>query len=69
MDLVELQERIDLRLHHGGSLDDVEAEIIAPSGFGEEQKAALWLFASATVPKRTQRRRPRRLSALPQGRD
>jgi hypothetical protein len=58
MTLVELQERIRLRLHHGGSLDQVEVEIIDPSPFSAEQKAALWLFASVT--SRRLRRGPRR---------
>jgi hypothetical protein len=53
--LVESQGRIDARLSHGGSLRDVEREIIDPSPFPNEQKAALWLYASATVRKRTQR--------------
>lgn len=57
MKLVELQERIRLRLVHGGSLDQVEAEIIDPSPFNREQKAALWVFASVT--DRKLRREPR----------
>ena len=48
MGLVELQESIRSRLRHGGSLDQVETEIIDPSPFTTEQKAALWLFASVT---------------------
>lgn len=60
MGLVELQERIHARLCHGGSLRDVEREIIDPSPFSDEQKAALWLYASATAPKRTQGSSPRR---------
>ncbi len=51
MGLVESQERIDVRLRHGGSLSDVEHEIIDPSPLTTEQKAALWLYASATMPK------------------
>jgi hypothetical protein len=51
MGLVESQARIDDRVHDGGSLDQVENEIIEPAPFAEEQKAALWLYASATIPR------------------
>ena len=51
MGLVELQESILRRLRYGGSLDQVEIEIIEPSPFTTEQKAALWLFASVTARK------------------
>jgi hypothetical protein len=60
MRLVELQERIRVRLAHGGSLAQVEAEIIDPSPFNREQRAALWLFASVT--HRKLRREPTRPS-------
>ena len=66
MELVELQELIRLRISHGGSLDEVEEEIIHPALFGEEQKAALWLYASALARPR-RRRGPRLLSLLPFG--
>ena len=46
MGLVEVQERIRLRLGRGASLEQVQTEIIAPSAFSEEQKAALWMFAA-----------------------
>ena len=55
MGLVESQERIEIRLRHGGSLSDVEREIIDPSPLTTEQKAALWLYASATMPKHANR--------------
>ncbi len=45
MALAEWQERVDERVHDGGSLSDVEAEIIARSPLSPEQKAALWLYA------------------------
>ena len=45
--LVELQEKIAARVGHGGSLADVQREIIDPSPLSEEQRAALWLYAAA----------------------
>jgi len=51
MGFVESQERIDDRLDHDGSLAEVEEEIIDPAPYGEERKAALRPFASATIPK------------------
>ena len=50
MALAESHERIDERLSHGGSLAEVEKEIIDSTPFDEEHKAALWLYAAATVP-------------------
>ena len=44
------------RMSRGGSVDDVEAEIIEPSSFSAEEKAALWLYAWSYVPRRAQRR-------------
>lgn len=64
MDLVEHQERIARRLRTGGSLAHVEAEIIEPSLFSQEQKAALWLYASVTIPRHRQRRPAKLPSAL-----
>jgi hypothetical protein len=51
MALAEPQERIDERLHHGGSLAQVEEEELISAPSGEEQRAALWLYASATIPR------------------
>jgi len=51
MALAESQDRIDERLSHGGSLAEVEEEIIDPVPFSEEQKVALWLYAAATIPR------------------
>ncbi len=50
--------RADVRRHmsHGGSVDDVDAEIIEPSGLSADEKAALWLYAWSYVPRRMQRR-------------
>ena len=44
------------RMSRGGSVDDVDAEIIEPSGFSTDEKAALWLYAWSYVPPRMQRR-------------
>jgi hypothetical protein len=49
---VESQEHIRERLRHGGSLEDVEKEIIDPSPLSEERKAALWLCARSETPAR-----------------
>ena len=47
---------VRLRMSRGGSVDDVDAEIIEPSEFSAEEKAALWLYAWSYVPRRSQRR-------------
>lgn len=44
------------RMSGGGSVDDVDAEIIEPSGLSADEKAALWLYAWSYVPRRMQRR-------------
>lgn len=44
------------RMSRGGSVDDVDADIIEPSDFSADQKAALWLYAWSYVPRRMQRR-------------
>ena len=44
------------RMSRGGSVDDVDAEIIEPSAFSADEKAALWLYAWSYVPGRMQRR-------------
>src|SRR5829696_542804 len=49
MDLVEAKERIGARLRRGASLQQIERELIDPSPFSAEQRAALWTFASATA--------------------
>jgi hypothetical protein len=40
-----LQERIAELMLDGASLDQVESDVIEPSRFSEDQKAALWLYA------------------------
>ena len=64
------QARADVRrrMSRGGSVDDIDAEIIEPSGFSADEKAALWLYAWSYVPSRMQRRwadRHLQMSALP----
>jgi hypothetical protein len=61
--------RADVRrqMTRGGSVDDVDAEIIAPADFSADEKAALWLYAWSFVPRRLQRRsadRHLRMAAL-----
>jgi hypothetical protein len=58
LDPVLGRARTDVRRHmsRGGSVDDVDAEIIAPSDFSADEKAALWLYAWSYVPRRMQRR-------------
>jgi hypothetical protein len=51
MALAEPQERVDERVRQGGSLAQVEEESIDSAPSGEEQRAALWLYASATIPR------------------
>ena len=52
------QARADVRrrMSRGGSVDDVDAEVIEPSDFSADEKAALWLYAWSFVPGRIQRR-------------
>ena len=51
MALANSQERFDERFRQGGSLAQVEQEIIDSASSGEEQRAALWLYASAAIPR------------------
>jgi hypothetical protein len=44
------------RMSRGGSVDDIDADIIEPSGFSADEKAALWLYAWSYVPRRAQRK-------------
>jgi hypothetical protein len=58
LDPMVQRARADVRRHmsRGGSVDDVDAEVIAPSAFSADEKAALWLYAWSYVPGRMQRR-------------
>jgi hypothetical protein len=50
-DIIELREKITERIDEGVSLDRVETEVIERENhLGEEEKAALWLFAWSLVP-------------------
>jgi len=51
MSLADSGQRIDERLKEGGSLAAVEQEVIDSAPFDAEQKAVLWLYASATIPR------------------
>ena len=46
-DIVELQDKIAARIHHGGSLADVRREIIEVSSLDEHQRNALWCYAAS----------------------
>jgi len=46
-DVVEPQEKIAARIHHGGSLADVRREIIEVSSLDEHQRNALWFYAAS----------------------
>src|SRR5215203_5900643 len=51
MSLADSGQRIDERLKEGGSLAAIEQEVIDSAPFDAEQKAVLWLYASATIPR------------------
>jgi hypothetical protein len=44
------------RMSRGGSVEDIDAEVIEPSELNADEKAALWLYAWSYVPRRAQRR-------------
>jgi len=48
-ELLELQRQIAVRVRRGGSVEDVEREIIAPADVAAIQVPALRLFASSQV--------------------
>jgi hypothetical protein len=45
--MVRSQERIAVLMGCGANLEQVEREVIEPSGLDAERKAALWLYALA----------------------
>jgi hypothetical protein len=50
-DIIELRDEITERMDEGISLDQVELELIERQDhLGDEEKAALWLFAWSLVP-------------------
>ena len=64
MKLTDSEERIGKRLRHGGSLAQVEREIIEPSALNEDQKAGLRLYAFLVQPTTEPRSEIERLIAL-----
>jgi hypothetical protein len=62
--LTDSEERIGKRLRHGGSLAQVEREIIEPSALDENQKAGLRLYAFLVEPNLEPRPEVERLVAL-----
>ena len=63
LDIIDLREKIGERMNEGASLDDVEAELIeSQDHLGDDEKAALWLFAWSFVPPVHQRSEALRLS-------
>ena len=54
--LREARADVRRRMSRGASVDEVDAEIIEPSNFNGEEKAALWLYAWSFVPRRAQRK-------------
>jgi hypothetical protein len=62
-DLIDIREEINERMDEGASLEDVEAELIeSQDHLGDDEKAALWLFAWSFVPRVRQRSEALRLS-------
>ena len=54
--LTRARAEVHRRMSRGSPIDDVDSELIEPSGFSADQKAALWLYAWSFVPRRSQRR-------------
>jgi hypothetical protein len=54
--LTEARSEVRRRMTHGSSVDDVDSDLIEPSGLSADQKAALWLYAWSFVPGRKQRK-------------
>ncbi len=49
MNNLDVHEEIALRIRTGADLDEVDRELIEPATLGEDEKAALWLFAWALL--------------------
>ncbi len=47
--LSSLRDAVSLRVDAGESLEVIEREVVDPAPLDEERRAALWLFAWATV--------------------
>jgi hypothetical protein len=66
--IIELREKITERIDEGVSLDQVERELIEREDhLGDEEKAALWLFAWSLVPLARQPSPALQLSGLSAG--
>jgi hypothetical protein len=55
--IVRHQEQIAVMMQCGASLDRVEQEVIANSDLSSDRKAALWLYAQASMEGTEQRAR------------
>jgi hypothetical protein len=48
--MVEEQSRIIAMIDRGATFDEVEEDVIDDAPFDDDSKAALWLFAWASIP-------------------
>lgn len=48
--MVEEQSRIIAMIDRGATFDEVEEDVIEGAPFDDDSKAALWLFAWASIP-------------------
>ena len=65
MSRLELEQRkIRKRMRRGGTLGEVESEVIDHSQLSLDQRAALWLYAWTRLPKRKQRAELARLNGF-----
>lgn len=55
MRLRNAQQHVSMAMANGMAIDDVDREIIEPSGLEDLEKAALWLLAFHMQPRRVQR--------------
>ncbi len=53
--VVQLNESIAALVEEGASLDEVESDVIDPSGLESDRKDALWLYAWSVMELREQR--------------
>lgn len=55
-ELAAYKDEVAARVRRGDSLDDIDEQIINPSPFPDEMKAALWLYGWSLQSRRRQRR-------------
>jgi hypothetical protein len=55
MSIGEAQSRIVTMMERGAAFDEVEEDVINPSPYDDDEKAALWLFAWSFMPRGRQR--------------